>query len=166
MLKPLLALTVLALALPLQPRATGTSLPSLAQDRGKQKTLDPKKWTEAMTHEFAEGRVRAPEGQGAMGTSALTTRMGEVYAQLLVDLRSTGQVSIFMGWNPPTKTMRNPKDELRVRFDTTDGKSHVVQLAAGGGVALQFLSPETVDTKLLKSFTLLHKTKAKWLKGK
>ena len=166
MLKSILALIGLTLALPLYPQATGSTLRFFAQDHEEGEVLDPDEWTEAFTHVFAEGRVRPPEGAGAMGTSSFPAKLGKVEARLLIDSRISKQVSIFMGWNPPAGSGHDAEEDLRVRFDTTDGESHVVQLYAGGGMALQFVSPFAVDPKLLESFTLLHKKKVKWRRGK
>jgi len=128
--------------------------------------LDPDEWEEALTHTFADGRVRAPENQGAMGTSALMPDLGKVAASVLVDRRHGAQVSIFLGWAVPEKYANEAHEDLRVRFVDVDGGTHVTRLYAGGGTALQFVSPADLELAALESFTLLHRKKAKWLKGK
>ena len=128
--------------------------------------LDPDAWSEVVTLEFPDGLVRAPQGQGAMGTSVQAVQLGKVQGTLLVDRRHGDQVSIVLGWAPPEKYAAEAHEDLRVRFRDTDGGVHVRDMYAGGEYGLQFTSPEDVELAKLEGFSLLVRSKAKWLKGK
>lgn len=128
--------------------------------------LDPDDWSEVATFEFPDGLVRAPQGQGAMGTSVLAVRLGKVPGTLLVDRRHGDQVSIFLGWSPPERYAAEAHEDLRIRFRDTDGEVHVTERYAGGDHGLQFTSPEDVELAELEGFSLLIRSDARWLKGK
>jgi hypothetical protein len=128
--------------------------------------LDPEEWSEVATFTFPDGLVRAPEGQGAMGTSAMEVELGKVRGTLLVDRRHGDQISVFLGCSPPEKYAADAHEDLRVRFRDTDGEVHVRDRHAGGQCGMQFTSPEDVELAKLEGFSLMVRSKAKWLKGK
>jgi hypothetical protein len=158
-----LSLPLLAFAPGLETLRTPEPVPHLMQD---DEELDPDDWSEVVAFEFPDGLVRAPEGQGAAGTSVQPVRLGKVPGTLLVDRRHGDQVSIFLGWSPPERSAAEAHEDLRVRFRDTDGGVHVTERYAGGDYGLQFTSPDDVELSKLEGFALLVRSDAKWLKGK
>ena len=124
----------------------------------------PAEWIEVAKHEFDDARVRRPEGQGAMGASVVGFRIEPYQGSMIVEVLGRGAVAVFLGWNVADKHARRAADDLRVVFHELDGTEHETKLAAGGGWAILFHSPDDVPIAKLSHFTLMRRDKASWAK--
>lgn len=126
--------------------------------------LPPADWIEVVKHELEDGRVRRPQGQGAMGASVVAFEIKPYRGSLIVEVLERGAVAVFLGWDVAAKDANKAVDDLRVVFYEQDGKQHETKAAAGGSNAVLFHSPDDVPIAKLSHFTLVRSSKASWAK--
>ena len=124
----------------------------------------PPEWIEVVEHQLEDGRVRRPEGQGAMGASVIGFEIKPYRGSLIVEVLERGAVAVFLGWDVDAKDAKKAAGDLRVVFHEQGGKQHETEAAARGGQALLFQSPDDLPIAKLSHFTLVRSSKASWAK--
>ncbi len=124
-----------------------------------------RKWTHLEGYDVPESMVDRPENAGAHGASVIGFRVSrDVQGSMIVTGIDRPALAVFVGLGVEDRYVNQVADDLRVAFTTADGELHVTELAAGGGHALLFHSPDDVDMKTVRRVDLYHDARARWAK--
>ena len=157
LLAVVLGLLLLGGALPMGSRA--------ADDDDDTIMLEERKFVEVVSFDVPVGMLDRGPLDGAYGAAVVDVKIGrKVEGAMIITVIDRPALAVFVGLGMPDKDRKKVTQDLRMAFETTDDKVYLQPLAAGGGNALLFHSPDDIDHDSVRRVALYRAAKAKWAK--